>query len=109
MKKVLGLVIILLIISCSVKSLPSLSDFSFIDIGMSYDDIVERVGEPDRDVGSGVYLFVYDLNDGGEIMLSFISLESLQAVYHYEQQTEDCSILLGDANGPACGLNTEED
>ena len=43
----------------------SRSDLAFIHEGISYDNIVAKIGEPKRDVSSGVYLFEYDLEDGG--------------------------------------------
>jgi len=41
----------------------TLGDFQFLRLGMSYDEIVARVGEPARDEGSGVYAYVYPLED----------------------------------------------
>ncbi len=49
----------------------TLSDFEFLEPGMSLDEIVARVGEPNRDVGSGFYMPVYDLADGGVVGLQF--------------------------------------
>lgn len=48
---------------------------------MSYEDIVAQVGKPDRDVGSGVYLFQYDLIDGTHVMLQFITLDKLTGAW----------------------------
>ncbi len=53
------------------------SDFDFLKKGMSYKEIVERVGEADRDVGSGLYVYEYALADGSRIYLSFASITSL--------------------------------
>lgn len=55
----------------------ALSDFDFLEAGMGLEEIVERVGEPDRDVGSGVYLFHYDLADGRTVQLMFIDPDAL--------------------------------
>lgn len=61
-----------------------LSDFSFLQLGMAYDAIAARVGEPARDVGSGLHIFVYPLADGDELLLSFASPDELMDVdiYH---------------------------
>ena len=59
------------------------SDFDFLEAGMSYDEIVAQVGAPDRDVGSGVYVYEYDLADGSQIGISFITLEHLSSAYLY--------------------------
>jgi hypothetical protein len=104
MNKYSVFILLILITSCTSVNRPSLSDFSFLDPGMTYEEVVSRVGEPDRDVGSGVHLFVYDLDDGSELMLSFISLESLQAVYRYVPETDECKWLLGATVVHACTL-----
>jgi hypothetical protein len=50
---------------------------------MPYDAIAARVGEPARDVGSGLHIFVYPLADGDELLLSFASLDALMDVNVY--------------------------
>jgi hypothetical protein len=62
----------------------SLSEFAFLRPGMGYDEIVGVAGEPDRDVGSGLYVFVYRLDDGTELELTFASLEQLLSVSLYD-------------------------
>jgi hypothetical protein len=74
---------------------PELADFDFLELGMSYDEIVSRVGEADRDIGSGVHLMVYELADGTEIVLSFPSLASLAAVHSYDPETDERELILG--------------
>ena len=54
-----------------------LSDFDFLKRGISRDEVVRKVGEPDRIVGSGLYICQYDLVDGRKIMLSFPTPEGL--------------------------------
>jgi len=54
-----------------------LSDFDFLELGMSLEGITDRLGEPDREVGSGLYGFQYDLVDGRVVTLSFITLDQL--------------------------------
>ena len=76
-------------------SKPALSDFEFLELGMEYDQVVTRVGEADRDIGSGVHLMVYELEDGTELVLSFPSLTSLAAAYLYDPESGDREIILG--------------
>jgi hypothetical protein len=71
------------------------SDFEFLKLGMSYDEVVKNVGEADQDIGSGVHLFVYELTDGTEVLLSFISLDDLQAVYRYDPKKDIREVILG--------------
>lgn len=54
-----------------------LSNFAFLKRGISRDEVIRRVGEPDRIVGSGLYICQYDLIDGRKIMLSFPSPRGL--------------------------------
>lgn len=72
-----------------------LSDFDFLRLGMSYEAVVAEVGEAKRDVGSGIHLMVYELKDGTEMMLSFPSLDSLGAAYHYNPETDSRELILG--------------
>ena len=71
-------------------------DFSFLKSDISYEEIIARVGPADWDIGSGLHIFVYKLNDGREIRLSFADLENLldAAIYNPETDTNDQIILL---------------
>ena len=77
------------------SSKPELSDFDFVELGMSYDEVVSRMGEEDRDIGSGIHLMVYELVDGTEIVLSFPSLTNLVAVHIYDPETGERELILG--------------
>ena len=96
-----GLASLFLITSCNLKSPGgnnrdlSLSDFDFLRIGMSYQEIVAQVGEADRDAGSGIHLMVYELRDGTELMLSFPSFDSLVAANLYNPETGAREPILG--------------
>jgi hypothetical protein len=54
------------------------TDFAFLEKGMRYKEIVTHLGEADKDIGSGIYIFEYGLSDGSKIYLHFISLERLE-------------------------------
>jgi hypothetical protein len=58
-----------------------LTDFNFLEYGISYEEIVNRVGKEDKDIGSGLYLLEYSLADGSNITLQFFTLESLNSAY----------------------------
>jgi len=73
----------------------SRSDFDFLRLGMSYQEVVARVGEADRDVGSGIHIMVYDLSDGTQLMLSFPSLDNLVAVHLYDPDRDTRDLILG--------------
>lgn len=100
-----GIASLMLLASCNGNSAthtPTTSDgsltfldFNFLTLGMSYDEIIAIVGEADRDTGSGVHLLVYDLNDGTEMMLSFVSLDDLLAAYRYDPKKDIREVILG--------------
>ena len=91
----------MILASCNVNGTqqgtlkPALSDFYFLQLGMEYDEVVARVGEADRDVGSGVHLMVYDLENGMELILSFPSRTSLAAAFIYDPESGDREFILG--------------
>ncbi len=51
---------------------PTLDDFKNI-LSQPYDidDIFSKFGEPHYDVGSGIHVYVYDLNDGTQMMIGY--------------------------------------
>lgn len=77
------------------NSLPVIADFDFLELGMSYDEVVGKVGEADSDIGSGIHLKVYQLEDGTELILSFPSLDNLTAVHLYNPESDDRQQILG--------------
>ena len=94
----LGFVGVVLFASCGGSEdsgRVSRSEFDFLRLGMSYQEVVDRVGEADRDVGSGIHIMVYDLSDGTQLMLSFASLEDLMAVHLYNPDRDTRELILG--------------
>jgi hypothetical protein len=68
------------LLSCrsqNVQRRLTLSHFDFLEVGMSLEEITARVGKPDRDVGSGIFLVQYDLADGRTVQLTFINPHKL--------------------------------
>jgi hypothetical protein len=55
----------------------ALSDFDFLELGMSFEDITEELGLPDRFTGSGLVDAQYDLDDGRIIELTFMESDKL--------------------------------
>lgn len=48
-----------------------LSDSSFLKSGISHEEVVKRVGVPDSKIGSGMLIYVYNLNDGSNLVLNY--------------------------------------
>ncbi len=55
----------------------TLSDFTEVEIGMTYDDVVKLMGKPTGSAGSGLVWQTYDLEDGSYIRLFFGNEERL--------------------------------
>src|SRR3989304_1407811 len=94
----LGFVGVVLFASCGGSEdsgKVSRSDFDFLRLGMSYQEVVARIGEADRDVGSGINIMVYALSDGTQLMLSFPSLDNLMAVHLYDPDRDTRELILG--------------
>jgi hypothetical protein len=49
-------------------------DFTHLKPEMKYDSIVAQFGKPDKDVGSGIHIFVYELKDGTEIWIGYTDM-----------------------------------
>jgi hypothetical protein len=45
----------------------------FLTKDMDYQAIVAKFGEPDRDMGSGIHIYVYDLKDSTEIWIGYVT------------------------------------
>jgi hypothetical protein len=98
LKKVLLLMVMVSLMSalsaCDTQQGRSISDFEFLKKGMSYSEIVENVGEPSDNVGSGLYIFTYPLSDGRSIFISFANLDDLLDARIYDPTTESSNSLL---------------
>jgi hypothetical protein len=66
-----SIAVILLLVRVKGERKLTLSDFEFLEPGIGLDQIIARVGEPDRYIGSGFYMPEYDLVDGGVVGLQF--------------------------------------
>lgn len=49
--------------------LPDAEQCGQISVGMSLDEVVRKIGKPQRDVGHGAVLFEFDLADGGVLTI----------------------------------------
>jgi hypothetical protein len=92
--------LLVLIASCSTKAndispqkcaeiTPRIIDeYRKIHAGMSFAEICNLVGQPDKEIGSGIYVYQYNLNDGTHVLIGFISLEKVYYVYHEEKNEQ---------------------
>lgn len=42
-----------------------------LDPSMKYDDLAYVFGEPDNDIGSGIHIYVYDMDDGSKVLIGY--------------------------------------
>jgi hypothetical protein len=73
--RIIGLTILLftLLSSCDTdeKQL-TYNDFeASLDPEMDYTAIVRKFGEPQKDIGSGIHIYVYELNDSTQIIIGY--------------------------------------
>jgi hypothetical protein len=67
-----------------------LAIFKTLKKGMSYNEVEKRVGKADKDIGSGIYVFVYVLDDNSEVLIGFKNLDSL---FYVKQRFKDSSVV----------------
>jgi len=59
---------------------------------MSYRDLVIFCGKPDRDMGSGIHIYVYVLQDSTEIWIGFT--DRLHSARHVDEDQKLLGILI---------------
>ncbi len=69
--------VILLITACTKETdndkQLTYDDFkNSLTMHMDYDAIIEEFGQPARDIGSGIHIYVYELDDSTEIWIGYI-------------------------------------
>jgi hypothetical protein len=67
-------------LQCARQTQRTIEPFRRIQPGMSFPDICQIVGEPDRDVGSGIHIFEYALDDGSRVLIGFIVWSEVEYV-----------------------------
>jgi hypothetical protein len=55
--------------SVSAPSSRTVESFRFIGAATTLQDVTARFGAPDRDVGSGIYIYAYRLTDGSDVLV----------------------------------------
>ena len=52
--------------------LPSLKQCRKISAGMSLDEVIRKIGKPQRDIGFGTWVFQFDMDNGSIFTVSFV-------------------------------------
>ena len=93
MKAIVSLVFFSLLVSCTdeatITEQLTFSDFeTSLKDDMDYDAIVETFGEPVKDMGSGIHIYLYTLNDSTEIWIGYAD-----AIVYANHVDQDQNIL----------------
>jgi hypothetical protein len=59
----LCIVLLLPLVGCNTRYAEREKKLNYITVGMSFDEVVSLMGEPDADIGSGVYIPMYILSE----------------------------------------------
>ena len=70
-------IVAILLVACtkSTQDKKSLTYSDFVvslNAGMDYQAIVARFGEPTKDIGSGIHIYVYQLSDLTEVWIGYV-------------------------------------
>ena len=68
---------------------------------MTMRDVVSRCGLPDEHQGSGIYIFIYHLNDGSTVAIGTGDLNRLLYVQHINSSNETVDLLASAGDTPA--------
>jgi len=60
----------------------SIESFRFIGSETTMLQVTSKLGNPDRDVGSGLYVYAYRLNDGSDVLIGSADGSSILYVRH---------------------------
>lgn len=63
------------------SNLPSEEDIKSIKLGMSLEEIVTLLGKPQRDIGSGAFLFEFALSNGKKLEALFVNNDEKENEY----------------------------
>jgi len=58
-----------LVILPATEKQEALDKFKALRKGMSYEEMITIVGEPNQDIGSGIHVYLYKLPDGTEVIV----------------------------------------
>jgi hypothetical protein len=61
----------------------TLESFRQLKKGMAYAEVTAWVGDADKDVGSGIHIMSYTLDDGAQVLLGFPDFQKLIYVKHH--------------------------
>ncbi|MBD3279541.1 MAG: hypothetical protein GF390_02405 [Candidatus Pacebacteria bacterium] len=64
-----------------------------VTAALSYKDMIDVFGKPDSEIGSGLYIYVYILNDGSKVLFGYQSKSNVFYIYHENNSGERENLL----------------
>ncbi len=87
---------VLLFISCTEENAANADSVDYfgrhLRADMTFRDIVKAFGEPDADIGSGIHIYVYILEDSTEIRIGFT--DRIHYATHLDRDHQVLKILM---------------
>ena len=84
---------ILMVASCDDDSDPHRDTLEYFQLylhqDMKFDKLKHTFGDPDRDIGSGIHIYIYDLSDGTKIQIGYTD-----KILYARQLDKDDQLLL---------------
>jgi hypothetical protein len=68
--------------SASQPTLRKVDSFRFIGAATTLKDVTIKLGAPDRDIGSGIYIYQYRLSDGSNVFIGSADGSHILYVIH---------------------------
>lgn len=65
---------------------------TYLKADMSFAAIKERFGEPGSDIGSGIHIYVYPLNDGTQVWIGYT--DKILYARHMDQNRQVIAVLI---------------
>ncbi len=100
--------IVLMLAGCAAKNTPANSTnnstvqsstqkdfdlFKNVTMTTTIEEIINSCGQPDRDIGSGIHIFVYDLKDSTSIWIGSADNKSIMYLDHVSAKGEHQRML----------------
>jgi hypothetical protein len=96
MKKALIILIGFLCVCCDTeleKQTDSIIYFEqHLKADMTYENLKSTFGEPDNDIGSGIHIYLYNLQDGSKIHIGFV--DSILYARHVDVNDQLIKVLI---------------
>jgi hypothetical protein len=94
-KTFLFLLVFVLFISCTKKQEAADNTYAYFNTNlkssMTYADMVNKFGNPDGDLGSGIHIYYYELKDGTSIWIGYT--DKIMYARHMSSSTGSAQLL----------------